>query len=118
MAVLSGGPRGETKSQNNHPGPAVWTFKNRSWTGNDFIKPDMQDQLHQFQQFFCVAVQKAEITDSSKPFGENMLQYELKKVIPFEGFIADFSGFAFRITESNPAVLIGNDIVFTDDAPV
>jgi hypothetical protein len=83
-----------------------------------FIELDMQDQLYQFQQFFCVAVQKAEIPDSSKPFGEYMLQDQLQKVLSFESFIADFPGFAFRIPERNPAVLIGNDIVFADDAPV
>ena len=83
-----------------------------------FIKLDMQDQLNQMQQLFGVAVQKPEIPYPAEPFGENMLEDELQKVLPFTCTIAGFAGFAFRISERNPAVLIGNDIVFTDDAAV
>jgi hypothetical protein len=74
MAVLSGGPWGETKSQNNHLGLAVWAFKNWPSAIISCIKLDMQHQLDQLQHFFCVAVQKAEIPYSAEPFGENMLK--------------------------------------------
>jgi hypothetical protein len=70
------------------------------------------------QQFFRIAMKKSEVAHPSKSFWENMLQDKLKKVLAFEGAMADFAGLAFRILESNPAVLIGNDIFFTDYAPV
>ena len=82
------------------------------------VKLDVQDQLDQKQQLFCVAMQKPEISGSSKSFGKNMLQDKMQKVLPVQGTIADLSGFAFCVPESYPAILIGNDIFFTDDAPV
>jgi hypothetical protein len=70
------------------------------------------------QQFFGVAVKKPKVPDPSKSFGQNMLEDEMKKIFSFEGAIADFAGFAFRIHERNPAILISDDILFTDDAPI
>jgi hypothetical protein len=70
------------------------------------------------QQFFRIAMKKPEVAHPSKSFGENMLQDELHEVLAFEGSMANFAGLAFRILESHPAVLIGNDIFFTDYAPV
>ena len=83
-----------------------------------FTKLDVQDQLNQVQQLFGIAVQKPEIPYPAKPFRENMLEDKLQKILSFKCAITGFAGFAFRIPERYPAVLIGNDIVFTDDAPV
>ena len=47
-----------------------------------------------------------------------MLQDELQKVFAVEGAVTRFAGFAFRIHERNPAILIRDDILFTDDAPI
>jgi len=47
-----------------------------------------------------------------------MLQDELQEVFAVEGAATCFAGFAFRIHERNPAILISDDILFTDDAAV
>ena len=78
----------------------------------------MQDQLHQLQQFFRVTAKKAVIPHPSKAPGQDMLQYESQKVLSGKGAIADLAGVAFRIFESDPAVLIGDDVFFADHAPV
>lgn len=82
------------------------------------VKLDVQDQLDQKQQLFCVAMQKTEISGSSKSFGKNMLQDKMQKGLPVQGTIADLSGFAFCVPESYPAILIDNDVVFTDDTGI
>jgi hypothetical protein len=38
--------------------------------------------------------------------------------LAFEGSAADFTGTAFDVSEGDVAVLIGNGVAFTDDAPV
>ena len=47
-----------------------------------------------------------------------MLQNEPKEVFCFERTILGFSGTALHILKGDVAVLIGNDIAFTNDAPV
>ena len=47
-----------------------------------------------------------------------MLADEMKEIFSFEGAVTRFAGFAFRIHERNPAILIRDDILFTDDAPI
>ena len=47
-----------------------------------------------------------------------MLQNEPKEVFAFGGAEAGFAGTAFDIFKSDIAVFIGDDIAFTDDAPV
>lgn len=58
------------------------------------------------------------VSNSPEPFGQDMLQDQVQKVLPFEGSMAGFSGTAFNILESHPAILVGNDILFADNPPV
>ncbi len=78
----------------------------------------MQNQLHQTQQFFCIAMEKAKVAHPPESFGENVLQNELQKIFAFEGAITNTAGPAFSILESDPTVLVGNDIFFAYHAPV
>lgn len=47
-----------------------------------------------------------------------MLQDKPQEVFTFEGAVAGFAGTAFDVFEGDLAVLIGDDVAFTDDAPV
>ena len=78
----------------------------------------MQNQLYQKQQFFRITMKKPIVSNSSKPLGEHMLNDQMQKVLPFKGAISYIAGLAFNILKSYPAILIGNDILFTDNAPV
>ena len=78
----------------------------------------MQDQLNKAQQLFCVTVQKTVVSDAAKAFGQNMLQDKPYKVFTFEGAATDFSGTGLDVSEGDVAVLAGDDVAFTDDAPV
>ena len=79
---------------------------------------NVQDQLNQGQQFFGIAMQKAIVSDPAKALGQNVLQNEPQEVFAFFSAIAGFAGRAVYIFKSDIAVLIGDDIIFRDDAGV
>ncbi len=78
----------------------------------------MQNQLYQKQLFFCITMNKPIVSDPSQPFGQNMLHDQVQKIHPFESAISYIAGLAFNILKSYLALLIGNDIFFTDNTPV
>lgn len=47
-----------------------------------------------------------------------MLQQEPEEIFAFKGAIACFAGRAFHVLKSDAAVVIGEDTIFTDNAPV
>ena len=63
-------------------------------------------------------MQEAVVSDPVKAFGQNMLQNKPQEVVAFEGTVERFAGTAFDVFEGDIAVLIGDDALFTDDAPV
>ena len=58
------------------------------------------------------------ITDSAKPFWEDMPDDEAQKILSFEGAITRLAGAAFDIPEGYLTILIWNDIFFADDTSV
>ena len=79
---------------------------------------DLQNHLNQSQKLFGIAVQEAIVSESAKPLGQDMLHNEPKKVLAFGATVAGFAGTGFDIFKSDVSVFIGDDIIFTDDAPV
>ena len=63
-------------------------------------------------------MQKAIISDTAKAFWQNMLQNEPEKVFSFGRTVACFAATAFDVFKCDVAILVGDDIFFTDDAPV
>ena len=63
-------------------------------------------------------MQKTIVSGPAKAFGQNMLQDQPEKVFAFDGSVAGLAGAAFDVFESDMAIMIRHDIVFTDYAPV
>ena len=63
-------------------------------------------------------MQKAIVSGAAKGFGQNMLQDKPQEVLAFSAAVTGMAGTGFDICESDFAILIGDDIVFTDDASV
>ncbi len=63
-------------------------------------------------------MQKPIVSGPAKAFGQHMLQDQPQEVFAFDTAAADLAGTAFGVFECDNAILIGHDIVFTDDAPV
>ena len=63
-------------------------------------------------------MQKAIVSGAAKAFGQNVLQNEPQEVFAFDRAIEGFAGSAVHVFKSDIAVLIGDDIIFRDDAPV
>lgn len=82
------------------------------------LNQNLQDQLNQGQQLLCVAVQEAAVSAPAKAFGQNMLQNKPQEVVAFESTVERFAGTALEVFEGDIAVLIGDDALFADDAPV
>jgi len=78
----------------------------------------MQNQLHQRQQFLCITMKKPIVPDPPKPFGQHMLHDQAQKILSFEGAILCIAGFAFNILKGYLAILIGNNIFFTDNTTI
>ena len=95
-----------------------WALKNRPGSYISGLKHYMQNHLNQLQNFFSIAVQKAIVSDPTKPFWQNMLQNEPEKVFAFGHTVAGFAAAAFNVFKGDASVLVGDDIFFTDDAPV
>jgi hypothetical protein len=95
-----------TKAKNIHWGLTAGALKNRSGPLFDNGKKNPQNQLHNEQQFLCVAMKKPIVSDPPKPLGQDMLQDEKQKVFSFEGAISSFTGFAFDVLKSNLAILV------------
>ena len=74
--------------------------------------------MNQGQDLFGVAMQEAIVSGPSKAFGQDMLQDKPYEVVAFDGTVERFSGTALDVFEGDIAILIGDDAVFTDDAPV
>ena len=77
-----------------------------------------QYKLHQRQQFFSITVQEAIIPDPAKALGQNMLQHQPQKVFALEDSVLRVARFPFGIAVRHLACLIGNDILFADNAAV
>ena len=63
-------------------------------------------------------MQKAIVSDPTKPLWQNMLHNEPEKVFAFDCTAAGFAAAAFDVFKCDVAILVGDDIFFTDDAPV
>ena len=63
-------------------------------------------------------MQKAIVSGPAKGFGQNMLQDKPQEVFAFSAAVKGIAGTGFDIFESDFAILMGDDIVFTDDASV
>ncbi len=63
-------------------------------------------------------MQEAVVSDPAKAFGQNMLQDKPHEVVAFDGTVETFAGTALDVFEGDLAILIGDDVVFTDDAPL
>ena len=93
-------------------------LEDRSGSSCPSYHQDLQDQLNQRQQFLGVAMQKAIVSGAAKGFGQNMLQDKPQEVLAFSAAVTGMAGTGFDIFESDFALLIGDDIVLTDDASV
>ena len=63
-------------------------------------------------------MEKAIVSDPAKAFGQNMLQDKPHKVVAFEGTVERFTGTGLDVLKGDLAVLMGDDVVLTDDTPV
>ena len=63
-------------------------------------------------------MQKAIVSGAAKALGQNMLQYQPQEVFALEATVAGFAGTAFDVLKGDTAVLVGDDIIFADDASV
>jgi hypothetical protein len=63
-------------------------------------------------------MQETIISDPAKAFGQDMLQDKPQEVVAFHGTVERFAGTALDVLKGDLAVLIGDDALFTDDAPV
>jgi LAS superfamily LD-carboxypeptidase LdcB len=63
-------------------------------------------------------MQETIISDPAKAFGQDMLQDKPQEVVAFEGTVEHFTGTALDVSEGDLAVLMGDDVVLTDDTPV
>jgi hypothetical protein len=90
----------------------------QAWVVVPGLNQSLQDQLNQGQQLLCVAMQEAVVSDSAKTFGQDMLQDKPHEIVAFHGAVEHFSGTAVDVFEGDFAALIGDDAIFTDDAPV
>ncbi len=95
-----------TKAKNIHRRLTAGAFKNRSGPLFDNGKKNPQNQLHNEQQSFCIAVKKPIVSDPPKPLGQDMLQDEKQKIFPLEGAISRLAGFVFNILKGDLAILI------------
>jgi hypothetical protein len=109
---------GYTKTQNNHGCLTAGTFKNRSGALFNPFNDNVQNQLNEQQQFFGITMKEAIVSDSPEPFGQNMQDDQIQKILAALGAIACIAGFAINIRESYLAILIGNNVFFTDHAAV
>jgi hypothetical protein len=80
--------------------------KSRSWPLFDNFKKNPQNQLHNRQQFLCVAMEKPIVPDPAKSPWQDMLQDEKQKIFSLEGVVSSSAGFAFNISKGDLAVLI------------
>ena len=116
--ALSRLPGGPSKCNDLHRRLTVRAPKDRAKPWCDSLNHDLQHKLYECQQLFCIAVQEAVVSDTTKAFGQDVLQNEPQEIFAFQGAVAGFAGAAFGVLESDGAVFIRNDIVFTDDASV
>ena len=63
-------------------------------------------------------MQEPVIPDPSKALGQNMLQHQPEKVFALECSVLRLAGVAVNVFEGHSAVVIGNDVVFTDHTTV
>ena len=63
-------------------------------------------------------MEDAVVSHPTESFGENVLHNEVQKVLSIKRFIAHSFCFAFNVAEGDLTVLVGNDILFTDDTPI
>ena len=63
-------------------------------------------------------MQEAVVSNPAKAFGQNMLQNKPQEVVAFDGAVERFVGTALDVFEGDISVLIGDDALFADDAPV
>ena len=86
-----------------------------NWHGGDH---ELQSELYQSQQFPGIAMQEPIIPDPAKALGQDMLQYQPQEVLTLERAVPGLTGFAVNVLEGHLAVVIGNDVFFTDHATV
>lgn len=63
-------------------------------------------------------MQEAIVSDSAKAFGQDMLEDKPQEVFAFDDTKERFAATALDVLEGDIAILIGDDIAFTDDTPV
>ena len=63
-------------------------------------------------------MQKAIVSGAAKALGQNVLQDQPQEVFALGGAVTCFAGTAFDVLKGDIAVLVGDDIIFADDAPV
>lgn len=63
-------------------------------------------------------MQEAIIPYPAKAFGQDMLQDKPQEIVAFDGPVERLAGTAFDVLGGDLAIMIGDDVVFSDDAPV
>ena len=63
-------------------------------------------------------MQKTIVSHPAKTFGQDVLQEQPQEIFALDDAVAGLAGPAFDVLKSNMAILIGDDIIFTNDAPV
>jgi hypothetical protein len=83
-----------------------------------FIDDNLQNQLRQKEQFFCVSMEKSIVPDPAKPFGQHMLHEKAQEVLAFERAPAGLTAAAFDVLESHLDVFVGEDVFFAEDSAI
>jgi hypothetical protein len=63
-------------------------------------------------------MQEAIVSNPAKALGQDMLEDKPQEVLSFDGAVERLAGAALDVSEGDLAVLMGDDVVFTDDTPV
>lgn len=90
----------------------------RFWPRFAGFDDDVQDELHQRQQAFCVAVQEAVVPGPAKALWQDVLEHQPQEVLGWQGTEFRFTGSAFGVAECHHCIVLGDDVVFADNAAV
>jgi hypothetical protein len=118
LGLLWRSPGGWRECQDLHRCLAQGAEKGRPGPGCTGFYENPQDPLDQAEQLFGPAVQEAIVSDPAKAFGQDMLQDQPHEVMAPQGAVKGFTAAALDVAEGDLALLMGDDLALTDDAPV
>ena len=99
-------------------GATFWTWN--CWGRGRRFDVDVggEAELKRAEFSFGISVEESVVTNAPESFGQDMLEYEMEEMNGGHG-----PGFAqvcatFAVREGDVAVLVADDVVFADDAPI